>query len=135
MCERVGDIEWNTPRGGMGKNCLLTLVDRRCEGCTPYAGLTMGIGERRESFRQALVGTAAQTVTPDNGPEFYFPKGTDFRAVTDERVQDVIDLFNHRLRKCPDRFSPLESSLISVALDLTFCQASFVYLSFTKGHQ
>lgn len=39
---------------------------------------------------------------------FFFPKGTDFLAVTDEEVQRVVDLINSRPRKCLDFLSPLE---------------------------
>jgi IS30 family transposase len=43
--------------------------------------------------------------------KFYFPKRTDFRAVTDERVQEVAGLLNHRPRKCPGWLSLEEFSL------------------------
>jgi IS30 family transposase len=43
---------------------------------------------------------------------FYFPKGTDFRAVTDERVREVVDLLNRRPRKCLGWLSPEEFSLM-----------------------
>jgi IS30 family transposase len=42
---------------------------------------------------------------------FYFPQETDFRAVTDEQVREVVDLFNHRPRKCLSWLSPEEFSL------------------------
>jgi IS30 family transposase len=47
----------------------------------------------------------------DGLPGFYFPKGTDFRTATDERVREVVDLLNHRPRKCLDWLSPEEFSL------------------------
>lgn len=39
---------------------------------------------------------------------FFFPKGTDFTKVTDEQLQEVVDLINHRPRKCLDWLSPYE---------------------------
>lgn len=40
---------------------------------------------------------------------FFFPKGFDFRNVTDEDVQRVESLINHRPRKCLSWRKPLES--------------------------
>lgn len=39
---------------------------------------------------------------------FFFPKGTNFLAVTDEEVAIVVDLINSRPRKCLGFLSPLE---------------------------
>ena len=39
---------------------------------------------------------------------FFFPKGTDFFKVTDEHLQTVVDLINHRPRKCLGWLSPFE---------------------------
>ena len=39
---------------------------------------------------------------------FFFPKGCDFKFVTDERLQYVVDLINNRPRKCLGWLSPLE---------------------------
>ena len=39
---------------------------------------------------------------------FFFPKGTDFRLVSDEKLQYVVDLINNRPRKCLGWLSPLE---------------------------
>lgn len=39
---------------------------------------------------------------------FFFPKGTNFLAVTDEEVAKVVDLINTRPRKCLGFLSPLE---------------------------
>ena len=39
---------------------------------------------------------------------FYFPKGFDFRTVTDEDIQFVEDCINNRPRKCLDWRSPAE---------------------------
>lgn len=47
---------------------------------------------------------------------FFFPKGFDFRTVTDEYVQYVEDLLNNRPRKCLGWKTPYESFYESVAL-------------------
>lgn len=47
---------------------------------------------------------------------FFFPKGYDFRTVTDEDIQQVEDLLNHRPRKCLGWKTPYEVFQKSVAL-------------------
>jgi len=47
---------------------------------------------------------------------FFFPKGFDFRTVTDEIVQFVAELINHRPRKCLGWKTPAELFDESVAL-------------------
>ena len=47
---------------------------------------------------------------------FFFPKGFDFRTVTDEDIQRVEDLLNHRPRKCLGWKTPYEVFCESVAL-------------------
>ena len=47
---------------------------------------------------------------------FFFPKGFDFRAVTDEDIQLVEDLINNRPRKCLAWQTPAEILQESVAL-------------------
>ena len=47
---------------------------------------------------------------------FFFPKGFDFRTVTDEDVQMIEDLINNRPRKCLDWHTPAEILFESVAL-------------------
>lgn len=39
---------------------------------------------------------------------FFYPKGTDFLSVSEEKFQKVIHLINSRPRKCLDYLSPLE---------------------------
>jgi IS30 family transposase len=39
---------------------------------------------------------------------FFFPKGYDFKYVTDEKLQYVVNLINNRPRKCLGWLSPLE---------------------------
>ena len=49
---------------------------------------------------------------------FYFPKGFDFRSVSEADIRSVEDLINHRPRKCLCWLSPAELFLASsVALD------------------
>lgn len=47
---------------------------------------------------------------------FFFPKGFDFRTITDDDVQFVEDLINNRPRKCLDWKTPAEVFCESVAL-------------------
>ena len=47
---------------------------------------------------------------------FFFPKGFDFRTVTDEDIQFVEDLINNRPRKCLGWKTPAEILEESVAL-------------------
>ena len=48
---------------------------------------------------------------------FFFPKGFDFRTITQSDVDEVVDLINHRPRKCLNWRSPAEVfSLNRVAL-------------------
>lgn len=39
---------------------------------------------------------------------FFFPKGTNFHEVTDDMVKQVVDLINHRPRKCLGWLSPAD---------------------------
>ena len=48
---------------------------------------------------------------------FFFPKGFDFRMVSEEDIQLVEDLINNRPRKCLGWKSPAEVFRESVALD------------------
>ena len=48
---------------------------------------------------------------------FFCPKGFDFRAISDEDFDRVIDLLNHRPRKCLGWKTPAEVFFESVALD------------------
>jgi IS30 family transposase len=48
---------------------------------------------------------------------FFFPKGCDFLAVTDEQLQYVVDLVNSRPRKCLGWLAPKDAFFLpSVAL-------------------
>ena len=48
---------------------------------------------------------------------FFFPKGFDFRTVTDDDIQLVENIINNRPRKCLDWKTPAEVFYESVALD------------------
>lgn len=48
---------------------------------------------------------------------FFYPKGYDFRTVSEQELQTIQDLINNRPRKCLNWKSPAESFEISVALD------------------
>lgn len=43
---------------------------------------------------------------------FFFPRGFDFRKLTDEKLQEVIDLINNRPKLCLDLLSPNEVFLL-----------------------
>ena len=47
---------------------------------------------------------------------FFFPRGSDFRDITQEKVDHVVDLLNKRPRKCLGWLTPEEVYLKSVAL-------------------
>ena len=47
---------------------------------------------------------------------FFFPKGFDFRTVTDDDIQRVEDIINNRPRKCLGWRTPAEVFYESVAL-------------------
>lgn len=40
---------------------------------------------------------------------FFFPKGYNFHTLTQETLQDIVDLINHRPRKCLGYLSPYEA--------------------------
>jgi transposase, IS30 family len=46
----------------------------------------------------------------------YFPKGTDFRLISEERIMEVQDMLNSRPRKVLDYFTPNEVYLSYVAI-------------------
>lgn len=48
---------------------------------------------------------------------FFFPKGCDFRVISDEDLDRVIALLNNRPRKCLDWKTPAEIFFTGVALD------------------
>ena len=48
---------------------------------------------------------------------FFFPKGFDFRTISDDDISKVIDLLNHRPRKCLHWKTPAEVFFEGVALD------------------
>lgn len=48
---------------------------------------------------------------------FFFPKGFDFRVISDEDFNRVVDLLNNRPRKCLDWKTPAEVFFGTVALD------------------
>ena len=48
---------------------------------------------------------------------FFYPKGFDFRALSDEELRQAVDLLNHRPRKCLGWKTPAQVFLEGVALD------------------
>ena len=49
----------------------------------------------------------------------FFPRGFDFRTLSRERLDAVLDLINNRPRKCLDFISPVDFFNKTVALGLT----------------
>lgn len=43
---------------------------------------------------------------------FFFPRGFDFRTLTDEKLQEIVDLINNRPKLCLDLLSPNEVFLL-----------------------
>jgi IS30 family transposase len=143
--ERIGDLEGDTVYGGIGKGCLVTLVDRCSRFLYASRAKSRDSQVIVDSFQKALGNTNVESITLDNGSEFakfldiqknhdttvyfadphspwqrgsneninglirfFFPKGTDFHAVSDEDVDIVLSLINNRPRKCLNWLSPIE---------------------------
>lgn len=108
-----------------GKDATL-LAQRAIEGMTPFADklLTITLDNGLEFARHELItealGVEIYFAHPYSSWERginentnglirqYFPKGTDFKLVTDEQVQYVMDQLNNRPRKTRDYKSPSE---------------------------
>jgi IS30 family transposase len=142
--------------GGIGKGCLVTLVDRRSRMLYAAKSLSRDSSMIEQAFKTALGDTPVKTITLDNGSEFsrfahieknhdttvyfadphspwqrgsneninglvrfFFPKGTDFRAVSDDDVSSVVSLINNRPRKCLNWLSPIE--FLNLLNNCEFC--------------
>lgn len=146
---RFGDFEGDTVYGGIGKGCIVTLVDRKSKMLVAAKAENREKKTIREAFARAFslmeYDISIETITLDNGSEFadfaniekdldttiyfadphspwqrglnentndilrfFFPKGTDFTAVSEEELNQVVHLINSRPRKCLDFLSPLE---------------------------
>lgn len=91
-------------------------------GTLPVESITLDNGSEFANFRhieKALKTTIYFTDTHSpwqrgtneniNGLiRFFFPKGTDFKNVTLEKLNDVLALINNRPRKCLGWLSPVE---------------------------
>jgi len=68
--ERIGDLEGDTIYGGIGKGCLVTLVDRRSRML--YAAKSHSRDSKliEDAFKTSLVGVRVKSITLDNGSEF-----------------------------------------------------------------
>jgi len=141
----AGHLEGDTVYGGIGKGCLLTLVDRKTRFLQATTIKTRHSDVVEEAFKQVLAKDQPKSITLDNGSEFanflnieqnhnttiyfadphspwqrgsneninglirfFFPKGTDFLNVSQDEVTRVVELINHRPRKCLGWLSPLE---------------------------
>uniref|UniRef100_S0DGK3 Putative transposase n=1 Tax=termite gut metagenome TaxID=433724 RepID=S0DGK3_9ZZZZ len=91
-------------------------------GTVPVLSVTLDNGSEFANFRQIEQTLEAPIYFADphspwqresnenvNGLiRFFFPKGTDFRAVSHEQVERVLHLINHRPRKCLGWLFPIE---------------------------
>ena len=61
---------------------------------------------------------AAGTIENTNGLlRFFYPKGFDFRTISDEDLRRTVDLLNNRPRKCLGWKTPAQVFSEGVALD------------------
>jgi IS30 family transposase len=73
-----------------------------------------GIGRLRTDITQLCISPTALPLAEGHEWEYertypvFFPKGTDFRKVTEEELQRVVSLINNRHRKCLGGKSPLD---------------------------
>lgn len=136
-----GHLEGDTVFGKVGTGGILTFVDRKER--TLYAAraiikllkgtnvrsITLDNGCEFAQFRkiEKELGVPVYFAEPHkpwqrgsnenmNGLlRFFFPKGFDFRTLTDERLQEVVDLINRRPRKIFDWISPAELAGVALA--------------------
>ena len=142
---RLGDWEGDTVLGGVGRGCLLTLVDRKSRYLIAAVMKSKGAKETKMHITQRLSNVKVYSLTLDNGSEFAmfkeiearldapvyfadthspwqrgsnenlnglirwdFPKGYDFRSLTEEELDKVVERINNRPRKCLGWLSPNE---------------------------
>jgi IS30 family transposase len=67
---RIGDWEGDTVLGGVGKGCLLTLVDRKSRFLIACVMKSKSAKETEKQLTQALSEVKVYSVTLDNGSEF-----------------------------------------------------------------
>jgi IS30 family transposase len=92
----IREVFWRAPAGATVRTITLDNGSEFAEfrGIEQDTGAEVYFAEPRSPWQR---GTNENT----NGLlRFYVPKGTDFRAVMDEGVKEVVDLLNHRPRKC-----------------------------------
>jgi IS30 family transposase len=68
--ERIGDLEGDTVYGGIGKGCLVTLVDRCSRMLYASRSVSRDSNLIVEAFGKALGGINVESITLDNGSEF-----------------------------------------------------------------
>lgn len=68
--ERIGDLEGDTVYGGIGKGCLVTLVDRCSRFLYAAPAKSRDSNVIEDAFKKALATTFVESITLDNGSEF-----------------------------------------------------------------
>jgi len=68
--ERIGDLEGDTVYGGIGKGCVVTLVDRYSRMLYAAKSHSRDSQLIEDAFKNALGDTPVKTITLDNGSEF-----------------------------------------------------------------
>ena len=68
--ERIGDLEGDTVYGGIGKGCLVTLVDRRSRMLYATKSHSRDSQLIEDAFKTSLDGVDVKSITLDNGSEF-----------------------------------------------------------------
>ena len=145
----LGHWEGDTILGGLGKGCLVILIDRKSRISValksnskskkdvgdalinallsmkipiPILSITLDNGSEFADFKriERELGTTVYFADPhspwqrgsseniNDSYRFFFKKGKDFRNITDEQVQEAVDLINNRPRKCLGNLTPVE---------------------------
>lgn len=127
---RFGHWEGDTILGGVGKGCIVTLIERKSRFVIAKKANSKSqkdVGEALiEAFREMHVKLDIKSITliyfaDPHSPwqrgsnenindvfRFFYPKGIDFRFIKDSDIQQVVDLINNRPRKCLGNLSPYE---------------------------
>ena len=106
----------------MSSKSVLQATLKAFEGITSVKTITLDNGSEFALFKEIEKELGATVYFADhhsswqrgtneniNGPlRFFFPKGFDFTTISDEQLQEVVNLINSRLRLCLELASPDE---------------------------